>query len=91
MTVWYDAIIQGDLETINRYLKDGTDPSEWDNEAIRMASKHGHFEVVKLLLNDERIDPSAENNYAIRVSSANSHVEVVKLLLKDESVFKYQK
>jgi ankyrin repeat protein len=54
--------------------------------AIRLASKNGHVEVVKLLLNDPRVDPSAENNYAIRLASENGHVEAVKLLLNDPRV-----
>ena len=31
--------------------------------AIEMASKEGHFEIVKLLLNDSKVDPSDDNNY----------------------------
>jgi hypothetical protein len=41
------------------------DPSAYNYEAIRLASKNGHIEVVKLLLNDPRVDPSAYYNYAI--------------------------
>ena len=28
-----------------------------------MAAENGHLEVVKLLLQDNRVDPSANNNY----------------------------
>jgi hypothetical protein len=31
--------------------------------AIRLASKNGHIEVVKCLLQDSRVDPSDYNNY----------------------------
>ena len=30
-----------------------------------MAISNGHLEVVKLLLQDNRVDPSADNNYGI--------------------------
>ncbi len=30
---------------------------------VTEASKNGHLEVVKLLLNDSRVNPSAEDNY----------------------------
>ena len=35
------------------------------NEAIRRAADSGHLEIVKLLLQDNRVDPSADNNYGI--------------------------
>jgi ankyrin repeat protein len=54
--------------------------------AIRLASKYGHAEVVRLLLNDPRVDPSAYSNHAIRLASWKGHVEVVKLLLNDPRV-----
>ena len=33
--------------------------------AIRWASQNGHLEIVKLLLQDNRVDPSARDNYGI--------------------------
>ena len=52
----------------------------------RTASWWGQTEVVRLLLQDERVDASAKSNHAIRVASAHGHVEVVKLLLSDTRV-----
>jgi len=49
------------------------------NEAIRLASKYGNAEVVKLLLNDLRVDPAANHNDATRYAIIYGHVEVVKL------------
>ena len=54
--------------------------------AIHLASRYGHVEVVKLLLNDPRVDPSADNNDTIRWASLFGNVEVVKLLLNDPRV-----
>ena len=31
---------------------------------LRMASKNGHYEIVKLLIHDLKIDPSIYDNYA---------------------------
>ena len=59
------------------------DPSDNDNEAIRLASEHGHIAVVDRLLQDDRVDPSADNNYAIRMASENGHIAVVDSLLQD--------
>ena len=34
--------------------------------AIQWAASKGHFEAVKLLLQDNRVDPSADNNAGSR-------------------------
>lgn len=44
------------------------------------------MEVIKILLNDERVDPSAQDNEAIREACEIGYVQVVQLLLKDERV-----
>ena len=62
------------------------DPSAHNNYAIRLASRFGHLEIVKILLQDSRVDPSAFNNYAIQWASENGHLEVVKFLLQDSRV-----
>ena len=33
--------------------------------AIRMTAENGHLEIVKLLLQNNRVDPSTDNNYGI--------------------------
>ena len=80
-----EAARNGDLEMV-RLLINEVNPATRNNCAIRMASLHGHSEVVKLLLQDERVDPTADDNYAIHGASYNGHVEVVRLLLQDERV-----
>ena len=37
-----------------------------ENGAIRMAAQNGHVEVVRFLLQDDRVNPCAIDNYAIR-------------------------
>jgi ankyrin repeat protein len=51
-----------------------------------MASKNGHTEVVKLLLEDERVDPSTNKNWAIRQAYKREYINVIKLLLKHSKV-----
>jgi len=62
------------------------DPGAEDNWAIKLASRNGHAEVVRLLLADPRVDPSAEDNWAIKLASYHGHVEVVRMLLVDPRV-----
>jgi len=41
-------------------------PASHDNWCIKRAARHGHDEVVKVLLADTRVDPTTEDNFAIR-------------------------
>ena len=50
------------------------------------ASQNGHYNVVKLLLEDKRINPADIDNWAIQLASLNGHYNVVKLLLEDKRV-----
>lgn len=58
------------------------DPTAQDNSAIRLAAEHGRAEVVRLLLQDERVDPTDALQYAVR----QGHAAVVELLLRDNRV-----
>ena len=50
---------------LNVLFDDQTDPSVYDNEEFRIASKNGNIDVVDRLLQDMRVDPSANDNEAI--------------------------
>jgi ankyrin repeat protein len=64
-----------------------TDVCDNNNDtAIQIASFYGRTDVVRLLLNDNRVDPSAGNNNAIFFASCRGHIEVVQLLLSDNRV-----
>ena len=86
MSTIYNACRDGNIAVVKRLLFLLADPSANGNWAIQLASKHGHLEIVKLLLDDPRVDPSTSDNLAIRCASHNGHTEVVKLLLEDPRV-----
>ena len=63
--------------------------SEYSRTPLDCACRYGHFEIVKLLLNDNRIDINqAKNDGAtpFYIACQEGHVEIVKLLLNDKSV-----
>ena len=63
-------------------------PSDWDNYAIREASKSGHFEVVKLLLSDERVRQAGLND-AINLATRNGYSEIVDILKASTGIKRY--
>jgi ankyrin repeat protein len=85
-TIKYEAADVLSYVLYNCAYRHEFDPSDIDNNAIKIASVIGHSEVVKILLMDDRVDPSADNNCAIRLASRDGHLEVVKILLTDERV-----
>src|ERR1017187_1027186 len=79
------ACKNGDLEIVKSLLSE-VDPSQNNNEPIRLASLNGHHLVVKELLLDKRVDPAIFRNYCIRYASHDGHLLVVKELLEDPRV-----
>ena len=51
-----------------------------------LAAKYGSFDIIKLLLKDERFDPSENRNQAIQQAVSRGYFNIVKLLLKDKRV-----
>ena len=58
-------------------------PSDEDNDAIILAAYNGHQEVVKILLEDDRVDVQTDNNYVLRLAIARRHFNVVDVLLNN--------
>ena len=60
---------------------------KFGSKALLRASEEGHHEIVKLLLEDDRVNLSMEDgSYAIELASQNGYLEAVKLLLIDDRV-----
>ena len=52
-----------------------------NDDALRQASRNGHLEIVKYLI-ENGANIHAENDYALRWASNEGHLEVVKYLIK---------
>lgn len=61
-----NACIKGHTGVVRAILLDHRckPPLAW----IMIASQHGHIEIVKALMNDERVDPSAGKNSSINLA-----------------------
>ena len=62
------------------------DPSQNFNNAILTAARFGHFEIVKLLLQDKRVEPSQHRICGLSLAAENGHFDVVKILLDDKRI-----
>jgi hypothetical protein len=73
-------------------LKQGINPSIFDNAAIWWASNEGKLEIVKLLLKDPIVDPTIgnnvniNNNFPLYGALHYKHFDIVRELLKDKRV-----
>lgn len=85
----YHNLVFNDGE-LEKYLKQGGDPTHDNNYAIRFASNNNEIEVVKLLLKDSRVDPCASDNQAFRRAYRYKHYDIVKLLLDVPEVIKLE-
>ena len=76
-----EACKKGDLYAVKNLIDRGIDPSMNDDEAIQLASFHGHTEIVEYLLDDIRVNPCANYNYAIRTACMDNSIDIVRVLL----------
>ena len=81
-----DACRIGDVEVVDRLLRDGVDPSFGRNVAIGIAAALGHVAVVSRLMQDSRVEPADYSNWSIVVASLHGHLDVVDRLLTDARV-----
>ena len=64
-----------------KYLvKNRADVTAQDNDAVCLASKNGHLDVVKYLVS-VGADVTAQDNDAVCLASENGHLDVVKYLV----------
>ena len=84
---FYKSIEDGDIENFNLLMKNKeVNPADDNNKAIVLASRSGHFDIVKLLLNDKRVNPSDCYNSSIIAASDIGYFDIVNLLWQDQKV-----
>ena len=89
---YYDFSIEiaarrGYIEIVNILLQQkSTNPNINNSEPLILATQYGHFETVKLLLNDPRVDPVGICNIPIKSASFNNDEKIIQLLWSDERI-----
>ncbi|RKX25339.1 MAG: hypothetical protein DRP47_09960, partial [Candidatus Zixiibacteriota bacterium] len=66
---------------ITSHIDRGVDIAADDNYATKSASKNGHLDVVKYLV-EHGADVTVDDDYAVRWASKNGHLDVVKYLVE---------
>jgi ankyrin repeat protein len=69
-------------ESIVEFLLSLNDPDINTSIALQWAASQGHFNLVCLLLQDERTDPFANENEALLKAAKHGHVDIVSLLIQ---------
>jgi hypothetical protein len=85
--VYTTAISLGYEHSVERIIHiKSMDPAAADNEAIKLASMHGHLPVVNFLLKYPKVNPSAQNNLAVWYAAYHGYYDVVDRLMKHPRV-----
>lgn len=79
------VVIEGNLDKIKDFIKDGIDPSIHNNLAIQVSSFKGHLEVVKFLCSLENVDITTKNKAILRSACWKGHLEIIKFLCSLEN------
>jgi hypothetical protein len=82
---FYEAVERG-YHKIVKVMLAYTDPSTYNNQAIKTAVANGRYNVVKVLLKDTRVNPGVQNQYAIGVAAKSGYPKIVAKLMKQPMV-----
>lgn len=78
---------EGLLRHAKSFVSDGgVRELDFDNDAIQLASEHGHLDVVEWLLSFPEVNPSVSSNHAIQAAAEFGYTEIVKVLINDTRV-----
>ncbi|KAJ3317332.1 hypothetical protein HDU76_001227 [Blyttiomyces sp. JEL0837] len=75
---FYVAVVMGNADTVSKLINHhGIDPSSKRNTAMELASEYGHFQIAKLLLEDDRLAATEE---AFAKAVEHKYFDIAKLL-----------
>ena len=82
--IFEKAIHTNDINTFKSLINDRVFIAYDNDAAIRRAVTNCNYEMVKLLLESEKVDPSKFNSLSLYYSVTNNYIHIAKLLLKDK-------
>lgn len=83
------AIEQGNIEKVQQLIEAGINPACRETipqSPLSIACAKGHFEIVQLLLADNRMDPLENAFDALKQTATKGHVQIMHSLLADMRV-----
>lgn len=83
---FFGAAKSGDINVVRAYLESGRDVNANDGWALRIASKHGYIEIVRLLIENRASLSFNDADYslnALQYAVEGGQIEVAKLLLEN--------
>jgi hypothetical protein len=78
--------LENNINKVKKFLIRKKIKTKTIQSALYASIQYGNLEIVKLLLNDERVEANHKNNRNLIVAVDNGHIDIVSLLLNDKSV-----
>jgi hypothetical protein len=75
------AILSEDVDTIDLLLENGYNPSNHSNAAIKLAAYLGNFQLIKRLIEDNRINITTNNFHVLKLAAIEDHEQIIDYLL----------
>ncbi|KAI8913388.1 hypothetical protein EDD86DRAFT_216940 [Gorgonomyces haynaldii] len=76
----------GNLTLVAQLLRSASLPQHADSLSLRLAVRHGHNDILRLLLLDPRVDPNANEHEALRTALNTLNQEAILMLSKKAGV-----
>jgi len=83
-SIFAEACALGQIAIVKTMLiNPNIDPSHQNNKALNNAVEYKQYNIVKLLIDSNRVNQNIIHNCALRIAIANNNIMMVKLLFTD--------
>lgn len=85
-TELFQAVKKNDIDTVKKFLNSDFDIAQKDNQIFIIAGYNGYLDIVKLLIEDDRIDPNARNSTALINIINQGNQELIEFVINHDKV-----
>jgi hypothetical protein len=85
--IFLELVRKGNIVYVRYMLNDiRLNPSCFENEAIILSVIHQKYNILELLMMDQRMDPSDQNNLALRIALTEKNHRLINKLFENKKV-----
>lgn len=85
-TELFQAVKKNDIDTVKKFLNSDFNIAQKDNQIFIIACYNGWLDIVKLLIEDDRIDPNARNSTALINIIDQRYQELIDFVINHDKV-----